>query len=234
MTNVTNLRHVQANKSLVLIVKFKPSMDCVMSFSYMHLNVSAVILNRRLHLSNPQCSSNVQGMEFFAGFMKSVNLEILQQVVTVLVGLTKRYHGYSVVINGHSLGGAKAMLTAAYVAKFFSREIPMAAVYTYGMPPPGNTIFNKWLADCIGPEKIVRVVSSNDLVPFSRVSPDVQHAPNVIEVYNPDSNQNVWQQCMGGIGAECSSAKNTCSQRSWENHSRIGGITFGASICSSS
>jgi hypothetical protein len=181
--------------------------------------------------SNPRCSSNVAGMEFFAGFMKSVDPETLQQVVTVLWGLVNRFPGYSLVINGHSLGGAKAILTAAYVTKFFSKEIPIAAVYTYGMPPPGNTIFNKWLADCIGPEKIVRVVSSNDLVPFSRVSPEVQHAPNVIEVYNPDSNQNVWKQCMGGVGPDCSSAKNTCSQRSWENHARIGGVTFGASMC---
>ena len=40
-----------------------------------------------------------------------------------LTGLRYRYPDYSVVINGQSLGGVKAMLTAAYLAKLHLEEM---------------------------------------------------------------------------------------------------------------
>ena len=96
--------------------------------------------------SNPQCSTRDPSLRVFAGFIKSMPMNVLQQVVTVLAGLRQRFPAFSVVLNGHSLGGLKAMLTAAYLTKFHSADIPISAVYTFGQPPPGNTEFNQWLA----------------------------------------------------------------------------------------
>jgi hypothetical protein len=180
--------------------------------------------------SNPLCSSQQPGIKFFRGFMKSMNPDIMKRVLDVMSGVRRRYPDYSVVINGQSLGGVKALLTAAYLAKFHSEDIPIAAVYTYGMPPPGNTEFNTWLAVCVGPAKLVRVVSSNDIVPFARGSYEVMQAPNVIEVYNPDASQNVWRRCQGGNDPFCSAGLN-CRERSWENHMRYGGAYFGSAMC---
>lgn len=170
--------------------------------------------------SNPLCSSQEPNMKFFGG--QSMNPDIMQRVLDVLTGLRRRYPDYSVVINGQSLGGVKTMLTAAYLAKFHLQDIPVAAVYTYGMPPPGNTEFNNWLAVCVGPEKVVRVVSSNDIVPFARGSYQVMQASNVIEVYNPDATRNEWRRCQRGLN---------CRERSWENHMRYGGVYFGSAMC---
>jgi hypothetical protein len=94
----------------------------------------------------------------------------------------------------------------------------------------GNTEFNNWLAVCVGPEKVVRVVSSNDIVPFARGSYQVMQASNVIEVYNPDATRNVWRRCQGGNDPFCSAGLN-CRERSWENHMRYGGVYFGSAMC---
>ena len=157
-------------------------------------------------------------------------MAVMDQVVAVLSGLKQRFPTYSVVINGHSLGAAKAMLTGAYLTKFHSKDIPVAAVYATAQPPAGNTEFNQWLADCIGPEKVVRVVSSNDIVPYARASSTVQHAANVIEVFNPDTSKNEWRRCMGPLDPKCSAGV-PCQSRSWKDHMRMGGIYMGAKIC---
>ena len=89
------------------------------------------------------------------------------------------------------------MINAMYLAKFYSETIPIAMIYTYGQPPLGSTNFNTWIANCIGPEKIVRVVSQWDLVPFSRVASNVNHPDNVLEAYGYNAKENKWRWCLG-------------------------------------
>ncbi|KAJ9050477.1 hypothetical protein DSO57_1014135 [Entomophthora muscae] len=68
---------------------------------------------------------------------------------------------YRLVIVGHSLGGAIAVLTAAYMSEFTSWE--RISVYTYGQPRVGDVKFVKWLNS--QPLEMTRVVNDNDSIP---------------------------------------------------------------------
>lgn len=169
---------------------------------------------------------------FFGGFIKTTQKQVLEMVVESLKKAKSAYPDFSIVINGHSLGGAKAVLTATYLAKYHSNDLPVAAVYTFGQPIAGSTKANEWMAQCIGPEKMVRVTASNDLVPWMGFAENVQHPMSVIEVYNPNSYENEWRQCQGSVSRKCSYGVR-CISRSWSHHSMYGGFGMGFDLCSS-
>ena len=122
------------------------------------------------------------------------------------------------------------MLAATYLSMYHSKTLPLAAVYTYGQPLVGSTKFNEWMARCNNPKKIIRVVSANDVVPWGRMAENVKHPSQVIEVFAPNPFQSKWHQCLGPENSRCSAGID-CSQRSWDHHSRYGGVRIG-SLCS--
>ncbi|KAJ7892556.1 Alpha/Beta hydrolase protein [Mycena olivaceomarginata] len=71
--------------------------------------------------------------------------------------------GYSIVVTGHSLGGALASVAAITLQMLF----PTTALrlYTYGQPRVGNPVFAAWVNTAIGPERSFRVVHTFDGVP---------------------------------------------------------------------
>ena len=145
---------------------------------------------------------------------------VLDRAVAALQKAKTKFTNYSIVITGHSLGGAKAMINALYLAKFHSDTLPLTAIYTFGQPPIGSTSFGNWMADCIGPKKIIRVTSQWDLVPFSRIAINVNHPDSVIEAYGYDAKKNVWRWCQGPDDRTCSAGAN-CLRRSWRYHRYI-------------
>ncbi|KAJ9050474.1 hypothetical protein DSO57_1014132 [Entomophthora muscae] len=68
---------------------------------------------------------------------------------------------YRLVIVGHSLGGAMAVLSAVYMAEVVPWE--RISVYTYGQPRVGDEQFVQWLNS--QPMEMTRVVNDNDSVP---------------------------------------------------------------------
>jgi hypothetical protein len=181
-----------------------------------------------------QCKTptNQDDLFYFSGFILSMGQRVMNRVLVSLRDATTNYPDYSLVITGHSLGGAKALLTAFYISKLNPHELRerLVAIYTYGQPPIGSTKFSTWISNCIGSQKIVRVVSSNDLVPWARVAKNVEHPSNVAEVFNIRSSSNYWHECMGPNDRQCSAGVN-CALRSWENHSLYGGLKFNKKIC---
>jgi hypothetical protein len=169
---------------------------------------------------------------FFGGFIKTIQSHVLERVVESLTKAKSAYPNFSIVINGHSLGGAKAVLTATYLAKYYSNNLPLAAVYTFGQPIVGSTKAGEWMAKCIGPEKMVRVTASNDLVPWMGFAENVQHPSSVIEVYNANSYANEWRRCEGGVDRTCSFGVR-CALKSWLHHSMYSGFRMGIKLCSS-
>jgi Lipase (class 3) len=63
---------------------------------------------------------------------------------------------------GHSLGGAIAMLAAAYYGNLSNNNIGVAC-HTFGAPKVGDAAFLEWLDD--GVDDLVNLVNDGDLVP---------------------------------------------------------------------
>jgi hypothetical protein len=136
-----------------------------------------------------------------------------------------KYPKYSFVIVGHSLGAAWAFLNAGYFAG--KNSIPIAALYTFGQPLLGNSIFVDQLAKKIGINKIIRVVNKNDIVPHIGCEKCEQPAePNEKWI----SMDNKWIDCQGGYDMKCSSGV-PCKDLSWTEHSSVGDFSMRKSFC---
>lgn len=68
----------------------------------------------------------------------------------------------SLWITGHSLGGALAMLTAAFLANV--QKLPLAGVYTFGQPRVGDPVFRAHYDETLG-DITFRCVNDRDPVP---------------------------------------------------------------------
>ncbi|CAI5701278.1 unnamed protein product [Peronospora effusa] len=83
------------------------------------------------------------------------------QVVTTLHKLWTQYPNASVIVAGHSLGGAVAAI-CAFELKYIEK-IPVKALYTFGKPRVGNLHFSTRLRNA-GME-VYRITHFRDIVP---------------------------------------------------------------------
>ena len=182
--------------------------------------------------SHQNCSSSSidNDLFFFRGFLSSISQIELDQVVSLLKQAKETVPNYNIVITGHSLGGAKAMISAYYLSKFYSKDLPVFAVYTYAQPIIGSIAFNNHLASCIGSEKIIRVISENDAVPFVRIADNVNHADHVRVVYGYNHSRTVWNVCTGPNNSSCGSGI-PCDERNVDYHSWFAGLRIDGKIC---
>lgn len=136
-----------------------------------------------------------------------------------------KYPKYSLVIVGHSLGAAWAYLNAGYFAG--KDSIPIAALYTFGQPLLGNSIFVDQLAKKIGINKIIRVVNKNDLIPHIGCE-ECEQPKEPAEKWISMNNQ--WIDCEGGHDMKCSSGL-PCKELSWTEHSSVGNFSMRSEFC---
>jgi hypothetical protein len=169
--------------------------------------------------------------------MNTLPQEVLDQLVKDLTAYMAANPDYKIVITGHSLGGtffkpllsgAKAMLATLYL-RLHHNEIVPDALYTYGQPVTGSTNFNDYFAECYGPENYVRIVSSDDIIPWVGTSSNRQHSSLVHEIFAPDFNEPKFIKCMGPKDKNCS-AGTTCKSKSWDHHSVYAGISCKAEL----
>ncbi|XP_028395435.1 lipase-like [Dendronephthya gigantea] len=88
---------------------------------------------------------------------------------------------YSIVLTGHSLGGAEATVAAAFVAERLNRRPD--AVVTFGSPYPGLLSFKKYYNKAVGCDRTVRMTAKCD--PFTKVPMTVRgylHVCDGVEV----------------------------------------------------
>ena len=187
----------------------------------------STILNSRCKVPAFSSSNN---FFIFAGLALVMQPDVNELVIKKLLEIQARFPSYSLIINGHSLGAAKAMITGFIISKFYSSQLNLKAVYSYSQPLLGSTSFATWMTECIGIEKVIRVVSSDDLVPWLREAKNVQHPQSLPEVFNPNSNLNQWQICQGPNDDNCS-AGTSCLKKNWKHHSFIAGVRLGGPIC---
>ncbi|EIE81342.1 hypothetical protein G6F46_004700 [Rhizopus delemar] len=108
--------------------------------------------------------SKVSGAMVHAGFYNSVK-EVVNNYYPKIQSVIKANPDYKVVVTGHSLGGAQALIAGVDLynrdpSLFNSKNVE---IYTIGQPRVGNTKFAKWV-DSTG-ISIHRSVHSRDVVP---------------------------------------------------------------------
>lgn len=126
-----------------------------------------------------------QNCRVHAGFIQNYN-EIAPQVIDHILSLS-RAHNAPVLVTGHSLGGAMALLTGLDLAVHDESIIDGLSVYTFGEPRVGNDEFSDFIRSKV--KNLFRVVHNSDIVP--RLPPqeglglfDFHHEPR--EVWYPD------------------------------------------------
>lgn len=113
-----------------------------------------------LSFAHTQLYSNVPGAEVHEGFYDAY-LAVATQINNVVEELTDRYPSYSLVVTGHSLGGALATLCALNFTETHSAN--NLYVYTFGSPRVGNTVFAEFYDSHV--PNTWRMTNHDDIVP---------------------------------------------------------------------
>ncbi|KAJ7020909.1 alpha/beta-hydrolase [Mycena alexandri] len=97
-----------------------------------------------------------------SGFLAAYN-EVAEDILVTVEAQLAKYPKYSVVVTGHSLGGALAALGASAL----KTALPTTAMklYTFGQPRTGDAEFAAFAESTIGAENIFRAVHTFDGVP---------------------------------------------------------------------
>ena len=82
-----------------------------------------------------------------------------------------------IVFAGHSMGGAIAIIAAAYYGNLFSTT--HITCHTFGCPYVGNKAFVKWYAHNV--DESIRLEIEEDLVPMIRIN-DFRHIPGGVRL----------------------------------------------------
>ncbi|RKP18783.1 alpha/beta-hydrolase [Rozella allomycis CSF55] len=189
--------------------------------------------DKRLSIENDSCKlPNDKSESFFLrnGFLRSLPANIMDEIDSRIHEVIKANPDFSVVITGHSLGGSLAYL---YALHWKVKGNNLAALYTYGQPITGSLSFNDWAAECIGPEKYIRVVSSDDIVPwfsFHVLLKKIAHSSLVNEIFFPNPHDTAFRVCKGSLNSDCSYGI-SCGKKVWDNHSLYGGLTSTQALC---
>jgi predicted lipase len=88
---------------------------------------------------------------------KSVASKVLMQVGQ----LRKKYRNSSLLVTGHSLGGAVAALSAFELQVL--HNVTVEAIYTFGEPRVGNSYFSEKMRESF--HKLFRLIHFRDVVP---------------------------------------------------------------------
>lgn len=109
-----------------------------------------------LSVSGLSCS----GCQVHAGFQNTWNT-MRSSVVSAVQSALSQHSGSSLVVTGHSLGGALAAFAATNLAAAGLKP----TVYTYGEPRVGNAAWASYLNGLISTSVYYRVTHANDGVP---------------------------------------------------------------------
>ncbi|KAI9251348.1 catalysis At the Interface: the anatomy of A conformational change in A triglyceride lipase [Phascolomyces articulosus] len=142
---------------------------------------------------------NVPRAKVHLGFLQSYR-EVEKQLVATVSRQLQAHPGYTVAVDGHSLGGSVALLCAL---DLYEKGVKNIKLYTQGQPRVGNKAFAEYVTKTGIPYK--RVVHENDPVP---------HFPNnniVFEFYHAGEEfwdtHNLVVVCPNGLESKyCSSS----------------------------
>jgi len=113
----------------------------------------------------PLLTRGVDGVgdsQVHSGFLRAYNL-VADDVLDIVGEQRSGHSDYSIVVSGHSLGGAMASISALAI-RAAHPSVPLK-LYTYGQPRTGNPAFAALVEQKIGVDNIFRAVHTNDIVP---------------------------------------------------------------------
>ncbi|KAK9468624.1 Alpha/Beta hydrolase protein [Lipomyces arxii] len=140
------------------------------------------------------------------GFMRSW-METRTYVTPVVAELVKKYPDYTLVVTGHSLGGAIAVLAGAELV--MSGFAP--AITTYGQPRVGNSYFADWFDYTVSANDVdfTRITHKSDPVPRVPLGIDYTHTSG--EIYIAEGPLSPSPEdcyiCSGQEDSECSAGE---------------------------
>lgn len=121
---------------------------------------SSNVQNWVINLSTTRSNyAGCDGCSAHSGFLTAYNA-VQDTIRAEITRLTSMYRGAKIMITGHSLGGAMAILAAADIKIKFHR---VDEVYTFGQPRVGNAAFANWYETQI--PQTYRLVHNADIVP---------------------------------------------------------------------
>jgi len=192
-------------------------------------------VDTKLFPGAPANSKVRQGIQDLTG--KLVN-DPKNGLLVELDKLTAKYPDFQLVFVGHSLGGGVAV-TSFLGVKLARPKWNMRAAYPIGGPIVGNALFSDWLSTTVGPKRIMRIVSSDDIVPYTSdntwkkdVKPEDlirQSNESPVIYYTKPYAPGPPQICTGPHDKKCDTF--TCTSRHWEHHSWYGGFWMGERYC---
>ncbi|KAF7311759.1 Lipase-3 domain-containing protein [Mycena indigotica] len=141
-----------------------------------------------------------------SGFLNAYN-DVARIVINSVGTQASQFsQGYSLIVTGHSLGGALAALGAVSLKTAFPK-VPMK-LYTFGQPRTGDAQWAKYIESLVGVDNIFRAVHTFDGVP-TIVAPGFQHhATQYWQSHDPipllESAESTVTRCIGEEDPACS------------------------------
>jgi len=147
--------------------------------------------------------SNCKKCSVHEGFYNAYE-SVQEQVRAAIKSLSQTHPTAKIIITGHSLGAALAVI--AFVDVIDNNIAVPSQIYTFGQPRVGNKYFSSWVKDSLTPSSttMIRVTHGHDPVPH--LPPEMlgfRHTP--IEVFYKGSVKDGYQVCDGsGEDKSCS------------------------------
>jgi hypothetical protein len=138
-----------------MIISFRGSETLVNWLNNLRIETGSVPWKHKYGDSDPQVHEG-----FLAGY-ESVSGEIIEYVKSLLSD--EAYTDYTLVVTGHSLGGALAILCAADLREVLSSSVNIRLV-SYETPRVGNADFANYVQSLFPPSLRTRITHGRDLV----------------------------------------------------------------------
>jgi len=158
--------------------------------------------------------------EVHQGFYEAEQASI-KDIVNQVKSLKSKYPSYTVIVTGHSLGGALATLTAI---DLLSNGLSPVRMFNYGSPRVGNEEFAAYASSVLSDHS--RVTHHKDMVVHCPVSVRFTHIN--AEYYQPDDSITLWT-CSGYEDPNCSYQ---WSKTNIDDHLLYLGVVMGLDGCS--
>lgn len=142
------------------------------------------------------CVSDCNDCKVHHGFNKCFE-SVRDDMYNAVVALVKQYSDYSLIVTGHSLGGAMALLGALYLEQYHTELGKSPTYYSFGSPKVGNDNFASFAETHI--TNSYRVTHFKDTVPHLPLAFYYHHVTT--EIYENQNHQ--LHTCVGESDADC-------------------------------
>jgi Lipase (class 3) len=122
--------------------------------------------------------------EVHSGFYEAYSF-LQEGLMAVMISMIDTYPNSSILVTGHSLGGAIALLAALDIKTYFEIPPENFTLYTFGQPRVGDKVFSDFVWSQLSSSNYYRVVHYDDMVPHVPPQAGTQYRHAGHEVWYP-------------------------------------------------